>query len=75
MNYLDVLRESNIRNWYLKIIEMDSQRLKHSNKNVDRAIRKDKIRIFKIIIDLKKKNGLDYTDDEIRILQLKNENK
>lgn len=75
MNYLDVLRESNIRNWYLKIIEMDSQRLKHSNKNVERAIRKDKIRIFKIIIDLKKKNGLDYTDDESRILQLKNENK
>lgn len=71
MNYLDVLRESSIRNWYLKIIEMDERKLKHSNENVERAIRRDKIRIFKIIIDLKKKNGLDFSDDENRILQLK----
>jgi uncharacterized metal-binding protein len=63
MNFLDAFIDEKIRTCYLKIIKLDDCKIKHPNKNVQYANLRDKIRLFEIVIQIKKKHELDFSDD------------
>jgi hypothetical protein len=63
MNFLDAFVDEKIRTCYLKIIKLDDGKIKHINKNVQYANLRDKIRLFEIVIQIKKKYELDFSDD------------
>ena len=71
MNYLDAFVDEKIRKLYLEIISIDFANKKVINKNVTYANKRDKIRLFKIIIHTKQKYNMNISDDLKRIADLK----
>lgn len=66
MNFLDAYIDEKIRKCYLQIIKIDDGNKKHINKNVQYANLRDKIRLFDIVIKVKTKHQMDFSDDELR---------
>lgn len=63
MNLSDVVIEKKLREYYLKIIDINNSNKTYTNLNIEIANTIDKIRVFKVVIELKKRNNLDYLDD------------
>lgn len=63
MNFSDFVIEKKIREYYLKIIDINDSNKTYINCNIEIANTCEKIRIFKVVIELKKRNNLDYSDD------------
>ena len=70
MNFLDAFIDEKIRKYYLMIIRIDESNRGFINKNVKYAVLRDKIRIFKIVIAVKKKHKFDFSDDLKRMNDL-----
>ncbi len=75
MNFIDVYIEEKLRQWYLKIFQLNDANRKYVNKHIEYAKCRDKIRIFKVIISLKIRYGLDFSDDEIQIKKIQDQQK
>lgn len=63
MNFSDFVIEKKIREYYLKIIDINDSNKTYINSNIEIANTCEKIRIFKVVIELKKNNNLDYLED------------
>jgi len=73
MNYLDVFVGEKLRQYYLRIIAINDSNKNYINKNITYANNRDKVRLFKIIIGIKRKYKIDYSDDTKRISALNKE--
>lgn len=70
MNFLDALIDEKIRKLYLKIMAIDNGNKKYLNKTIEHINLREKIRIFKLVIDIKTKYEMDFSDDETRMKEL-----
>jgi hypothetical protein len=70
MNFLDVFVDEKIRKLYLKIIAIDYGNKKYINKTIEHINIREKIRIFKVVINLKSKYEMDFSDDQKRMEEL-----
>jgi hypothetical protein len=75
INFLDVFVEEKIRKLYRQIILIDEGSKNYINKTIEQINLRDKIRIFKIIIDVKKKHDFDFSDDVKRMNELEQKRK
>lgn len=82
MEFLDAFIDEKIRKYYLMIIKIDEQNRNYTNKLILYANIRDKIRLFNIVIETKKKHEMDFSDDLRRkeelikqLNKLKNANK
>jgi len=70
MNFLDAYIDEKIRKLYLQIIRIDEGNRKFVNQTIEYSNLRDKVRIFKIVIDVKTKHEMDFSDDEKRLKEL-----
>jgi len=70
MNFLDAFVDEKIRKLYLKIIKIDEGNRNYINQTIEYANIRDKIRIFRIVIDTKKRHEMDFSDDTKRMNDL-----
>jgi hypothetical protein len=70
MNFLDVFVDEKIRKLYLKIMAIDHGNKKYINKTIEHINIREKIRIFKVVINLKSKYEMDFSDDQKRMEEL-----
>jgi hypothetical protein len=70
MNFLDAFIDEKIRKLYLKIMAIDHGNKKYINKTIEHINIREKIRIFKIVINLKSKYEMDFSDDQKRMDEL-----
>lgn len=70
MNFLDAYIDEKIRKLYLQIIRIDEGNRKFVNQTIECSNLRDKIRIFKIVIDVKAKHQMDSSDDQKRLNEL-----
>ncbi len=75
MNFSDVFIDDKFRKWYLKIINIDDCNKKKTNKHIKYGIIRDKIRIFKVVVAIKERHNMDFSDDLKRIEVLTKEAK
>lgn len=70
MNFLDAYIDEKIRKLYLQIIRIDEGNRKFVNQTIEYSNLRDKIRIFRIVIDVKTKHNMDFSDDEKRMNEM-----
>jgi ribosomal protein L5 len=70
MNFLDAYIDEKIRKLYLQIIRIDDGNRKFVNQTIEYSNLRDKVRIFKVVIDVKAKHQMDFSDDEQRLKDL-----
>ena len=63
INFLDVFVEEKLRKLYRQIITIDEGSRKYRNKNIELINLRDKIRILKIVIEVKTRHNFDFSDD------------
>ena len=63
INFLDVFVEEKLRKLYRQIIAIDEGSRKYRNKNIELINLRDKIRILKIVIEVKTRHNFDFSDD------------
>jgi uncharacterized protein (DUF849 family) len=63
INFLDVFVEEKLRKLYRQIIVIDEGSRKYRNKTIEQINLRDKIRILKIVIEIKTKHKFDFSDD------------
>lgn len=63
INFLDVFVEEKLRKLYRQIITIDEGSKKYRNKNIELINLRDKIRILKIVIEVKTRHNFDFSDD------------
>ena len=73
MNFEDVYVDDRVRKWYLKIISIDDCNKRKTNKHIRYGIIRDKIRIFKVVVAIKERHQMDFSDDLKRIEVLEKE--
>lgn len=67
MNYLDYYIQEKLKECYSRIFKLNSSNKSYRNKWIEYANTRDKIRIFEMVIVIKKKHDIDYSDDQQRI--------
>jgi hypothetical protein len=63
INFLDVFVEEKLRKLYRQIITIDEGSKKYRNKTIEEINLRDKIRILKIVIEVKTRHNFDFSDD------------
>lgn len=63
INFLDVFVEEKLRKLYRQIITIDEGSRKYRNKTIELINLRDKIRILKIVIEVKTRHNFDFSDD------------
>lgn len=63
INFLDVFVEEKLRKLYRQIITIDEGSRKYRNKTIEEINLRDKIRILKIVIEVKTRHNFDFSDD------------